>query len=312
MKVVVYHRRAAEYVRLIRERCVGADAVAADGEAELREALHDADALLAFQFPVQCLEAGRRLRWLQLTSAGAEHLLPAREWLRGVAVTNSRGIHADVMADYTFGVLVMLHWDFPRLSRNQQARRWEPRSTKPLRGKTLGVVGVGAIGREIARRAPAFGMSVQGVRRSGVPVPEVGRMFGPEGLREMLPSCDFVVLVTPETNETRSLLGERELRAMKRTAYLVNVARGSAVDEGALIRALREGWIAGAALDVFAQEPLPDDHPVWDLSNVIVTPHIAGEPDAYVERVMEIFADNYRRLAAGEPLRNPVDLAQGY
>jgi D-2-hydroxyacid dehydrogenase (NADP+) len=120
------------------------------------------------------------------------------------------------------------------------------------------------------------------------------------------------VVVTPETDATRGLIGERELASMKRTAYLVNIARGSAVSEAALGRALREGWIAGAALDVFEQEPLPGDHPFWTMENVIVTPHIAGEPDLYVERVMEVFADNYRRLGAGEPLRNPVDLTRGY
>jgi phosphoglycerate dehydrogenase-like enzyme len=312
MKIVVHHRRAADYARLIRERCPGAEAVPTAGEAELREALRDADALLTFQFPVGCLAAGHRLRWLQLTSAGAEQLLPVREHLRGVQVTNSRGIHADVIADYTFGVLVALHWRFPRLGALQAARRWEPQSTEPLRGKTLGVVGVGAIGREIARRAPAFGMPVLGVRRSAAPLPEVSRMFGPEGLRDMLPACDFVVLVTPETADTRHLIGERELAAMKATACLVNVARGSAVDEPALVRALHDGRIAGAALDVFAREPLPADHPFWTMDNVIVTPHIAGEPDHYVERVMDIVADNYRRLAAGEPLRNAVDLSRGY
>jgi len=312
MKLLVYHGRGDEYRRLIAGRCPDLQvAAAAEPEALTRE-LPGAEILLTFRLPLEGLRHAGRLRWLQLTSAGADHLLPAAELLRAVTVTNARGIHAELMADYVFGVLVMQQWDFPRLLRQQAARLWRHQFTEPLAGKILGVVGLGAIGAEIARRAPSFGLIVLGLRRTVAPVPGIRRVYGPDRLREMLGQCDFVVLVVPETPETRGMIGEAELRAMKPTARLVNIARGAVVDEAALLRALREGWIAGAALDVLAEEPPPPDHPVWGLDNVILTPHIAGEPARYVERVVEIFVDNHRRWTAGQPLRNVVDLTRGY
>jgi len=312
VSLLVYHRGAAEYARLLQERLPKVDLLATDAEDAFFAHIGDAEILLAWRFPIEALAKARRLRWLQLTSAGVEHLLPARDLLSRVLVTNASGIHAEPMADYTFGVMVMLHWGFPRLFRNQQARRWESQSTAPLAGGVLGVVGLGAIGGEIARRAPAFGLDVIGVKRHPTPVTGVRRVVGPDRLHEVLPGCDFVVLVVPQTAETRELIGERELRAMKPTSFLINLARGSVVDEAALLRALRERWIAGAALDVFTREPLPPEHPFWGMENVILTPHISGEPDEYARRVVDVFAENYRRWTAGDPLRNTVDLERGY
>ncbi|MCL6640825.1 MAG: D-2-hydroxyacid dehydrogenase [Candidatus Rokubacteria bacterium] len=253
----------------------------------------------------------RRLRWIQLTSAGAEQLLPARAALRDVVVTNTRGIHADAMADYALGVMVMLRWDFPRLLRAQAGRVWEPRLAVPLAGATVGVVGLGAIGSEIARRARAFGMHVIGIKRTpgggepGIEVVTAGR------LREVLPRCDFVVLAVPITPATRHLLGSAELAAMKPGACLVNIARGPVVDEAALVAALRAGRLGGAALDVFEEEPLPARHPLWSLPNVTLTPHVAGEPAHYARRVADVFLDNLGRWRRGEPLRNVVDFERG-
>lgn len=312
MKVLVYHRRAEEYRRMIRERFPDLEVAAGEEEGTLHQHIADAEVLICWRFPVGVLKGAKKLRWIQLTSAGIDHLLGVQEDLRSVTVTNAKGIHGQVMADYTFGAMVMLHWNFPGLLRDQQARRWQHRFTGPLAGKTLGVVGVGAIGGEIARRGPGFGMTVVGVKRTPAPADGVSRIFGPDRLREMLPLCDFVVLVVPATPETRRMIGEAELRAMKRTAYLINIARGSVVDEAALIRGLLEGWIAGAALDVFEKEPLPAASPLWAMENVIITPHIAGEPDAYARRVMEIFGENVARWRAGQPLRNVVDFDRGY
>lgn len=312
MKVLVVHKQADEYRSLMRERFPELEVIAEPQDGRLEQGLAEAEIMVAWRHGIEVLGRARRLRWLQLTSAGVEHLLPVRDLLRDVVVTNARGIHGEVMADYVFGVIVMQQWNFPRLFRNQHTRRWDHQVTEPLAGKTLGVVGLGAIGREIARRAPAFGLTVVGVRREAAPVEGASRVFGPDRLSAMLPLCDFVVVVVPDTPETRQMIGARELRAMKPTAYLINIARGSVVDEPALVQALREGWIAGAALDVFAQEPLPPESPLWTLDNVILTPHIAGEPANYVGRVMEIFGENLTRWREGKPLRNVVDLAKGY
>ena len=182
----------------------------------------------------------------------------------------------------------------------------------PLAGKTLGIVGVGAIGSEIARRARSFRMKVVGVKRNPLPMPEVNQIFGPDRLHEMLSLADFVVILVPATPETYRMIGESELRAMKRTAYLVNIARGTVLVESALVRALQENWIAGAVLDVFEKEPLPGDSPLWTIENVLVTPHLSGNLRDYANRVMAIFTENYQRWKAGNQLLNVVDLERGY
>jgi len=312
MKVLVYHRMADQYYRMICERFPEMEVVAGNEQEILDQHISDADVLIAWRFPVAVLGQARKLQWIQLTSAGADHLLGAREFLRNIVVTNTRGIHANIMADYTFAAILMLQWAFPRLIRQQEAIKWITQDTEPLAGKTLGIVGVGAIGSEIARRARAFHMNVIGVKRNPLPLAEVNQIFGPDRLQEMLSQSDFVVILVPATLETYRMIGEPELRAMKRTAYLINIARGTVVAESALVSALQENWIAGAMLDVFEKEPLPSDSPLWTLGNVVLTPHISGNLQDYAHRVMEIFGENYQRWRAGQQLLNVVDLERGY
>ena len=312
MKLLIYHRRADELRGFIGAAVPDLEIAAGFDEATLERHLDSADAIIAWKLPVEALPRAKRLRWIQLTSAGAEQLLPARNLLADIVVTNTRGIHVDLMADYALGVIVMLQWDFPRILRDQQTRTWEARLALPLAGRTLGVVGAGAIGAEISRRAAAFGMNVLAIKRTPGPVEGAHEVMTADRLREALPRCDFVVLVVPVTEATRGMMGAAELRAMKRTGFLINIARGSVVDEGALIAALREGVIAGAALDVFDEEPLAEDSPLWTLPNVILTPHVAGEPADYARRVADVFLDNIARWRRHEPLRNVVDFERGY
>jgi phosphoglycerate dehydrogenase-like enzyme len=311
MKVLVYHRRWAEYCPELAAHCPGA-AVVGGYSAEVLREHRDAEAAMAWQIPLDWLQEAPHLRWLQLTTAGADHLLDVAGALGHVVVTNARGIHGDLMADFAMAAIGMLQWDAPRLLRDQQARRWESRSTVPLAGRTLGVIGLGAIGGEIARRGAAAGMHVLGVRRTPTPMHGVDEVFPATALRAVLPRCDFVVVVVPRTRMTEHLIGGAELAAMASRSFLINIARGGVVDETALVDALRRRQIAGAVLDVFDREPLPADSAFWDLDNVIVTPHMAGEPADYVRLVTEIFAENYRRWCSGQPLRNIVDLRRGY
>jgi phosphoglycerate dehydrogenase-like enzyme len=297
---------------MIRERIPEMEVFAGTGEETLFQHIADADMMIAWRFPMEVLQQAGKLRWIQLTSAGIDHLLGAREFLRGVVVTNTRGIHVHIMADYTFAAILALQWGFPHLLREQGAKKWITRDTEPLAGKTLGIVGVGAIGSEIARRAQSFQMKVVGVKRNPLPMTEVNQIFGPDRLHEMFSLADFVVILVPATPETYRMIGESELRAMKRTAYLINIARGTVVVESALVRALQENWIAGAVLDVFEKEPLPEDSPLWTLENVIVTPHLSGNLQDYANRVMVIFGENYQRWKAGKQLLNVVDLEKGY
>lgn len=272
-----------------------------------------------------------RLRWVQLHSAGANHILQSPLLDQSVTFTTASGVHAVNIAEYVQAT--MLAW----FHRVEQMFAWKQRGIWPtgkdklfapeeLRGKTIGVVGYGSIGREVARLAAAFGMRVLAMLRSadrrdhGFIFPGVGdpegtipeRYYQPEDLHAMLAECDVVVIGLPLSTQTTHFINEAALRAMKKTAFLVNIARGDVCDEEALIQALRENWISGAALDVFHREPLPDDSPFYQLSNVILSPHISGATPAYNDRLLMIFEANLRRFLRGEPLYNAVDPARGY
>jgi phosphoglycerate dehydrogenase-like enzyme len=231
-------------------------------------------------------------------------------------LTNASGVHAIQISEQILSYLLAFARRLPQAMRAQRRRAWQSPARSEvfeLAGKTMLLIGVGAIGERTAAVASALGMRVLGLRRDpSHPAPHVEAMYGPEQLLEVLPQADFVVLTAPLSHATRGMIGERELRAMKSTAYLVNIGRGGTIQEDMLIQALREGWIAGAGLDVFVQEPLPQDSPLWDLDNVIVTAHYAGLTPRYDERAIAIFLDNLRRYQAGEPLRNVVDKVAGY
>jgi phosphoglycerate dehydrogenase-like enzyme len=272
-----------------------------------------------------------RLRWVQLISAGVDHVIDHPLLSGEIVLTSASGIHAIKIGEFV--LMLMLAWaqQLPALIDHQRRAEWPEGRFKlfacqELRGSTVGIVGYGSIGREVGRLASAFGMRVLALQRGDDPVDRGYILSGvgdPQGtipqrfyrlaqLKVMLAECDFVVLALPLTDATRHLIGPDELRAMKSSACLVNIGRGEVVEESALIQALQEGWIGGAALDVFAQEPLPSSSPLWGMENVILTPHIAGMTHHYNERAIEVFAENLRRYLAGQPLLNRVDSQQGY
>jgi len=272
-----------------------------------------------------------RLRWVQLLSAGANHAIDHPVFRDDVLLTTASGIHAINIGELV--MLMLLAWGQRLLSLIEHQRRatwpenrFELFLPQELRGATIGIIGYGSIGREVGRLASAFGMRVLALDESEAPVdcgymisgvgdPEgviPDRFYRPDGMRRMLTECDYVVIAVPLTDATRNLIGAEELRAMRSSAFLINIARGGVVDEPALIQALREGWIAGAGLDVFVQEPLPSDSPLWGMENVILTPHIAGMTPHYNERAADLFAENLQRYLSGQPLLNQVDLAKGY
>lgn len=277
--------------------------------------LRDADILYCFPLPGP-LEEARSLKWIQLVSAGAEHLFEAGIRRKDILVTTASGIHGVAMAEYTLCMMVMLARRMPLVLRESERREWKPSRLRTyyggeLRGSSLGIVGLGTIGGQVAETARALGMRVIGLRLSGMEGP-ADRVYSPEGLLELLSESDHVLVALPLTEATRNFIGERELRAMKRGAFLINVARGGIVDETALATALREGWIAGAAFDVFAEEPLSPDSELWDLPNLIITPHMAGNTLPYLDRATEIFRENLRRYLLGEPMINVLNKERGY
>lgn len=284
------------------------------GLAEVRGEEDRVHVLLGYP-PRGGLASFPNLRWVQQTGAGADWLMRVPEFRDSdVVLTNASGVHAIPIAEHVLALMFALSRRIHFFVKAQAAGRWERRGRLgELEGATLGIVGVGAIGEKLAQKAKGLGMRVLGMRRDATRgSPHVDRMFGPEGLRELLAESDWVVIAAALTPETQGLIGEAELATMKPTAYLINIGRGAIVDEAALVRALEARSIGGAGLDVFEHEPLPEDSPLWKLKNVIVTPHFAGATPHYVERVMDIFLDNLARFQAGEPMRNVVDKKLAY
>jgi len=283
--------------------------------ADLADLLPQAEVLFSFRPPADLLRQAPRLRWLQLASAGADWVTSDPAMMASaVLITTCSGIHAIPIAEYVIGSMLSFAHRFCWAVRNQAQHRWERYLNRELFEQTLGIVGYGHIGREIGRLGRALGMRVIATRRSATGGEQADgvELFPAERLGDLLAQSDYVVIAVPLTKATEHLIGERELRAMRPTAYLVNIARGKVVDEAALVRALREGWIAGAGLDVFATEPLPPDSPLWDMPNVLLTPHVAGAHARYHERATTLFAENLRRYLAGQSLLNVVDRARGY
>ena len=281
------------------------------------ESVLDSTEVAAGSFPRDLLAKAPALRWFQQWGAGADWLLRYPDARAAdFTLTNVSGIHAVPISEHILAFLLTFARGFPQAHRAQARREWLKEGDVPvfeLAGKEVLLVGVGEIGARTARLAAALGMRVVGVRRDpSKGVEGVTRMVSLDGLLEELPDADAVVLTTPLTEETRGMIGTRELGAMKETSLLVNIGRGELVDERALIDALQEGSIAGAGLDVFEEEPLPQDSPLWEMENVILTSHYSGSTPHYHERALEIFLDNLTRYGRGEPLHHVVDKARGY
>lgn len=286
--------------------------------------------ILAGWFDPEWLFEMPRLRWAQQWGAGANWLMRYPKLQKAEFVlTNAVGVHAVQISEHVFAMILALGRKLPNAIAAQNKHIWahvkhptEPLDTPfaissgdlfELADKTLLVLGVGAIGERVAKLAQAFEMRVIGMRRRPEkPSPYVDQMAGPDRLREVLGSADFIVNALPLTRATRYLLGADELDAMKASAYLVNIGRGATIDENALINALQKGTIAGAALDVFKQEPLPQSSPLWTMPNTLITSHYAGTTPRYHERALDILLDNLQRYQNRQPLRNVVDKQRGY
>jgi phosphoglycerate dehydrogenase-like enzyme len=285
-------------------------------DAKLHPLLARAEVLLTFRFPVEWLLLAPHLQWIQLTSAGVDHMIGAGLFDRrpDVRVTTASGIHAIPISEQVIGYILTFSRGFVRAGRAQREARWDRYTPEEAAGKTLGIVGYGPIAQRTATIAHALGMRVVVLRHTSQAQtePPIDRFYTPDQLHTMLGESDFVLLAAPLTPETRGLINAAALEAMRPTAVLINIARGGLVDEPALIAALQTGQIAGAALDVFAQEPLPAESPLWAMQNVFITPHLAGANPSYNRRAIELFCDNLRRYIAGAPLRNLVDPARGY
>ena len=277
--------------------------------------LAEADVIYGLRLPRNMLERCPRLKWVQVTSAGVDRYLSRAFRRSTVVLTNASGIHATPIGEFVLGQMLMFVKGTPLCFELKQRKEWRRYRSGVLRGKTVGIVGLGSIGREVARLSRAFGMEVLAIRRStprAARARNVDRLLPREQLPRLLAESDFVVIALPHTRETDGLIGEKELAMMKSTACIINIGRGRIIDEDALVRALSENRIAGAGLDVFATEPLPPDSRLWDLPNVLFSPHVSGDMEDYDRQATQLFCDNLRRYLEGKRLFNVVGKRRGY
>jgi phosphoglycerate dehydrogenase-like enzyme len=327
-------RYRARDLERIRDAAPGARIVSVSPEGLADAPLDDVEVLLRGWLSADAfdrlLARAPRLSWVHSASTGVERALTPAAVERGIVITNARGVFSRPIAEYVLMMILAVSRRLPQLLELQRERTWQPLEGAELRDVTVGVVGLGSMGRAVASLASAFGCRVVATRRrsdaglapvaavapetgdDGLPEPAIDRVLGPDGLEELLGESDFVVLAAPLTTETEGMISSETLARMKPGSWLINVARGRLVDERALLRALREGSIGGAVLDTFAEEPLPPSSPFYDLPNVIVTPHTSWSSGRVLDRSVELFCDNLRRFAAGEPLVNVVDPLAGY
>jgi len=287
----------------------------------VRRLLPQADAAFTPFVDRDIFPSASRLRWVQSPAVGVGSLMFPELLASPVVITSARGIRARAIAEHVLGVTIALARRLPIAMRAQVAHRWAQNElegatvdVRTLEGQRMGIVGLGAIGLELVKIAAPFGFRISAIRRrAGEPKPQgVDEVWPLDRLPDLLAASDVVVLALPHTPETKRLIGKRELDRIKRGALLVNVARGKLVDDDAVIEALRDGRLGGAALDVFSEEPLDPASPYWDLPNVLVTPHTSGAMQDYWTPLVALFTDNLRRFEKGEPLRNVVDKKAGY
>jgi len=263
--------------------------------------------------PDSLVEKMPNLRWLHVTRGGVNTYLTRLIKARPIQVTGSKGIHGTVFSEFALACMLAFAKKLPQCMDAQRTREWKRLQPFEIEGKTLGIVGLGVAGSDLARKAKAFGMRVLATKRTLIDKPDyVDELGGPDLLPKLLSHSDFVVLLLASVPSTFNIINEHKLRLMKPSAYLINLTGGRAIEESLLVRALKEKWIAGAALDAFARQPLPEHSELWNLPNVIITPRIAGITSQKWPPLLPIFQENLRRFIAGEPLQNLVDKELGY
>jgi phosphoglycerate dehydrogenase-like enzyme len=317
LRVAVLSPPNARYLKLL-DQLPDDTAITVGSSAEaFRTAAPEADVIFTGMNMAPLLREvwpqAKKARWVHSLSAGVDNLLFPELIESEIPLTNARGVFAESLGEFVLASILYFAKDLRRMVRNQQARRWEQFDVDVLYTQTLGVIGYGEIGKSAARRAKAMGMKVLAIRRKVAQNDStVGQTFSIDQRLEMLPHCEYVCVAAPLTEETRGLVGEAEIGAMKSSGVLINVGRGPVIHEPSLIRALQANRIRGAALDVFDQEPLPENHPFWGMENVLISPHCADHTATWLEEAMQMFIDNFFRFHRGEPLKNIVDKRAGY
>lgn len=310
--ILVYHERAADkYADFLREHgCTEVYTATNPREAQVRLEQAQIEVVYGYGFPLDVIVASSTVRWVQLMSAGVDHVMRQGRFPSRITLTRMLDVFSRPMAEYVFAYLLSIEKELERLRELQRDHAWKSFRAGILHGKTIGVAGLGSIGQDVVRKARAFDMTVYGLSRSGARQETVDRHFAPEQWLEFVRDIDYLVLTLPLTDKTRHAVNESVLMAMKKEAILVNVGRGALIDERALVNALGDGRIRAAALDVFEVEPLPSENPLWALPNAYITPHMSGPTT--VDNAGQYFLDNLKRYEQGLALPGIVDWDAGY
>lgn len=317
-KIALLNPDPAPLAARIRERYPDLELVTCDNYDAMAELVpsEKPEVVLAFKvgtsgtFPRDPILGTDSVKWIQASGAGIDHWMP---WDPDrVFLTNASGIHGDVMSEFVVWAMLNHQLGMPAYASQQKEKVWQKNLLMPVTGLTLSIIGFGAIGEEVGRVAKALGMHVLAVRAHPRPSPHADEVVGLDAMNDVLGQSDYVHLVLPLTPDTRGIIDADVLAAIKPGAYFINTGRGGLVDEDALITCLNNGHISGAAIDVFAKEPLPADSPFWTMDNVIITPHASGDASDWHMRVADLFCDNLGRWLADEPLNNIVDPSRGY
>jgi D-2-hydroxyacid dehydrogenase (NADP+) len=292
---------AEEYRKDLQSRFPEIPLHAVTTEQDIRQHIDRVEILITiYRVADDMLKQAVKLKWIQVITSGVNYLLSRPSLRQDIIITTGRGIHGPQVSEMAFLLMLALSRNFPENVRNQDRRAWIKWKSKLLHEKNIGILGIGVIGEELARKCKAFGMTVHGVDIVKRDLDCVDFFHRPEDLPRVAEEIDYLVLVAPSTPETQKIIGKNVLAHMKPTAFLINLARGELVDDAALMEALESGRIAGAALDAISIEPLPPEHPLWGAKNLIITPHVAGESDTYREQVTPIIEENLRRFLNGE------------
>ena len=313
VNILVYAHLEARHLEQIRAVDPRVRVTLVTDQPRGTDGVRTAEIMVGWNIPREAVQRASRLKWIHSTAAGVDQLLYPEIRERGIILTASMGIHHQLV-EHIFAFLLALERRLHVAMRLQLQRKWDRTNTvgDELSDKTLGILGLGTIGQQLVRKAQAFDMRVIGTKRTPTSIPGVDRVLPPDGLPQVMRESDAVVVALPLTPQTRGLIGERELQMMKPTAWFINVGRGPIVHETALIQALRARRIAGAALDVFEHEPLRSDSALYELENVILTPHVSGASPRYMDRAVPLFCENLARYLRGAPLQNLVDPERGY
>jgi phosphoglycerate dehydrogenase-like enzyme len=319
MKLAVISPSNLPHLSLLKRLPAGVDVTIGNTPEELAGAVANADVLMNGMGTGDTFRTvfpqAQRLRWVHSLSAGVENILTPELLASHVPLTNARGVFAESLGEFVIAAALFFAKDLGRMRRSQAAGKWDQFDVEVLYRQSMAIVGYGEIGRAVARRAKAMGMKVYATRRRPELLkddPLVDEAFSSNARAEMMAKADYVIAAAALTPETRGLIGEKEIAAMKPSAVIMNVGRGPVIDEAALVKALQENRIRGAALDVFDKEPLASDHPFWKMDQVLLSPHTADHTEGWLNEATEFFIQNFHRFVKGEPLQNIVDKKAGY